>query len=106
MIDNKRRKNIINTLLLAKIEILQPSPIPEKLQEISQLPSQETHPKKSLSKNYLTPQQIRDGRKEKGYTTRKLAGILDISPSMITGYENGSKKLSPKIEKLLRQILK
>ena len=106
VVDNKRKRNIINTLLLAKIEILQPSPIPEKLQEISQLPSQETHPKKSLSKNYLTPQQIRDGREKKGYTTRQLAKKLNISPSMITGYEKGYKKPSPQIEKLLRQILK
>ena len=106
LVDNKKRKNIINNLLSAKIEILQPFPIPEKLQEISQLPSQKTQATPKREKNCLTPQQIRDARKKKGYTTRQLAGRLNISPSTISEYENGSKKPTPKREKSLRQILK
>lgn len=104
--DNKKRRNIINTLLIAQIEILQPEPIPAKNQEISQLPPQKIQAKKSPDKNCLTPQQIRDARKEKKYTTRQLAGMLKISPSMISQYENGTKRPSRKTEKSLRKILK
>lgn len=104
--DNKRKQNIINYLITAKIEILQPIPIPEKIQEISQSPTQKSLPTKSIHTHCLTPQQIRDARNKNQLTTRKLAGLLNISPSMISGYENGSKKPSQKMEKKIRQILK
>ena len=104
--DNKKRRNIIHTLISAKIKILQPHPIPEKKQAISQFKTQKIQATPSPSQNCLTPQQIRDARKKLGYSTRKLAGLLNISPSMISGYENGSKKPSSKREKSLRQILK
>ena len=104
--DKKRRKNIINTLLSAKISILQPCPIPEKLEASHAEKRKIQQQTKPLKADYLTPQQIRDARKKLGYTTRKLAGTIGVSPSTISGYENGSKKPSAKTEKSLRQVLK
>ena len=45
------------------------------------------------------PQKIREQRRKLGYSQRELARQLDVSPSVVSGYETGER--TPSVEVLL-----
>lgn len=48
----------------------------------------------------------RDWRKERGYTTKYVAGILEISPTTLTAKERGDVKFTKLQQKMLCDVYK
>ena len=118
--DGKQRKHLLNQLLKAKVQIFQPPPIPEKLAVVNQRkkahqqkvlrpaskPKSEAASQASKPKaKVVTPADIREARKRKGWSQRKLAGVLGISQALVAYYENGERKPPPEMQRSLKKIL-
>ena len=52
----------------------------------------------------MTPKQIKQLRKSRGWTVRGLAGKIGVSPRTVEGWEQG-RKPSPVAEKLLKMLI-
>ncbi|BAZ18511.1 hypothetical protein NIES4071_103960 (plasmid) [Calothrix sp. NIES-4071] len=100
--DDRRKEKIIDQLLKAKLIIKPPEPIPSFLESKKQ-PRQLKPTTKGLTK--LTPELVRTARENKGWSQRKLAGMLDISQSMLAYIESGKRPINPKTEALIRNSL-
>ena len=48
---------------------------------------------------YGLPERLRELRKKSGFSQRQLAAMIDVSPSIISGYETGER--TPSTEALL-----
>ena len=118
--DGKQRKHLLTQLLKAKVQIFQPDTIPEKLAVVSQRkkahqpkvlqpaskPKSEAASRASKPKAKLvTPADIREARKRKGWSQRKLAGVLGISQALVAYYENGERKPTPETLRSLKKVL-
>ena len=100
-----RKIKIIERLLAAKITIKPPEPIPELIK--AKIPPQ-TKTQKSNSKaatTRLSGDQIRNARNAKGWSQRKLAGLLDVTQTLIGFWEKGKRTPSPQTEAQLRELL-
>ncbi len=106
--DGKRRQNILTQLLKAKVQIFQPDPIPEKMALVSQRKEaykQKVLPPGKPKAKIITPADIREARKRKGWSQRKLAGVLGISQALVAYYENGERKPTPETLRSLKKVL-
>ncbi len=118
--DRKQRKHLLTQLLKAKIQIFQPPPIREKLAVVSQ--RKKAHQKKVLQPpskptseaakrasnpkaKVVTPADLREARKRKGWSQMKLAGVLDISQTLVAMYEKGDRTPPPAMLKKIQKIL-
>ncbi len=97
----RKPNGYLDKLLVAKITILQPDPIPALL--TSKTEPKRINPAKPTAP--LTTTQVRKARETKGWNQRKLAGWLGISQSLIAQIERGQRSISPDIEAKLRELL-
>jgi len=96
-----KTEKIIDRLWKAKLTIMPPHPIPYWL-ETKKEPK--LNPSKPSDRG-LTPDQIRNARKAKGWNQRKMAGYLGISQSMLALIERGQRSVNLELEAKLRKLL-
>ena len=96
-----KTEKIIDRLWKAKLTIMPPVPIPCLLATKEKPKLNPTKP----SLRGLTPDQIRNARKDKKWTQRKTAGWLGISQSMLALIEHGQRPINPELEAKLRKFL-
>jgi DNA-binding transcriptional regulator YiaG len=106
----RKPKGYVNVLMESKLTIRPPEPIPELLDRgklkrnndrrkaKAQLPAVQSAP--------ITPEQVREARKSKGWSQSKLAGVLNISQQLVSHIESGRRDPTPEIEERLRSVLK
>lgn len=99
-----RQVKIIERLLEAGVTFKQPSPIPELLASKvkTKVPKKKRKSEVSIG---LTNNQIREGRKAKGWSQAKLAGFLGVSQNLISLIERGDRTATPELESKIRKLL-
>jgi DNA-binding transcriptional regulator YiaG len=98
----QKPKGYLDRLLGAKITILQPKPITTLLaSKAKPITEKLTLPKQ----NPLTGLQLRETRKARGWTQKKLSTYSGISQSLISQIERGSRDIPKRMENKLRRLL-
>ena len=102
-----RKIKIIERILQATIIIKPPEPIPELIKAKVKIKPKTRKEKLKPSKatTRLTGSQIREARKTKGWSQRKLAQYLDVTQTLVGFWEKGKRTPSPKMEVKLRKLL-
>jgi DNA-binding XRE family transcriptional regulator len=105
----RKPKGYINLLLESKITIHPPEPIPELLTRKKLAKSKSSQADKQIAQVTLAPltgEQVREARKQRGWSQVKLAGFLGISQQLISHIESGRREPTPEVEASLRKLLK
>jgi DNA-binding transcriptional regulator YiaG len=98
----QKPKGYLDKLLEAKITILQPEPIPAFLaSKAKPITEKLTSPKQ----NPLRGLQLREARKARGWSQKKLSTYSGISQSLISQIERGSRDIPKRMENKLRKLL-
>ncbi len=105
----KNPKGYLDTLLNAYICIFPPTPIPEllasrRVHKVKPSPSKTEKLKLASSEN-LTGDQVRKGRKAKGWSQAQLAGFLGVSQNLISLIERGERPITKKLNKKICKLL-
>lgn len=103
-------RGYFDQLLAAKITILPPDPIPLMIAATNKTQktiSTTTTPPTLLKRKskLLTPQDIREGRKAKGYAQKDLAQSLEVSQQYVSLLERGQCSPTPEQQKILCELL-
>jgi DNA-binding XRE family transcriptional regulator len=111
----RKPKGYVNILLESKLTIRPPEPIPELLERRKggkmrdrrkpKAPLPTSAPRSSQAIP-ITGEQVREARKEKGWSQAKLAGTLGVSQQLISHIESGRREPTPEVEADLRKVLK
>lgn len=100
-----RKVKVIERLLQAKLNIRPPHPIPVLLTKLK-----EPKPQKALSSEPanldLTGDMIKQGRQQRKWTRKELAGFLGISQDYVGKLERGDRPVTDELETQLRKLLK
>ena len=100
-----RKVKVIERLLQAKLNIRPPHPIPVLLPKLK-----EPKPQKALSSEPanldLTGDMIKQGRQQRKWTRKELAGFLGISQDYVGKLERGDRPVTDELETQLRKLLK
>lgn len=103
--NNWRKVKVIERLLQAKLNIRPPHPIPVLLTKLK-----EPKPQKALSSEPanldLTGDMIKQGRQQRKWTRKELAGFLGISQDYVGKLERGDRPVTDELETQLRKLLK
>lgn len=105
----RKPKGYFNSLLESKITIRPPQPIPELLTQgrlgKSKTAQAEEQPPQ-IKADLLSGEQVREARKQRGWSQAKLAGFLGISQQLISHIESGRREPTPEVEANIRKLLK
>jgi DNA-binding transcriptional regulator YiaG len=109
--NQKQSKGYFDKLLIAKICIRPPDPIPELLSVNIQ--SRTTRARRSQPQTKLKPSScteltgelIKSARTAKGWSQGKLAGFLNVSQNLVSLIERGERPINKKLEKKMRLLL-
>ena len=105
----KNPKGYLDTLLDAYICIKPPTPIPELLASGTTSRIKPTRPRtkklKLSSSQSLTGNQVRTGRKIKGWSQAQLAGFLGVSQKLISLIERGERPITQKLNQKICKLL-
>ena len=100
-----RKVKVIERLLQAKLNIRPPHPIPVLVTKLK-----ETKPQTALSSEPanldLTGDMIKQGRQQRKWTRKELAGFLGISQDYVGKLERGDRPVTDELETQLRKLLK
>nr|MCU0570752.1 helix-turn-helix domain-containing protein [Oculatellaceae cyanobacterium Prado106] len=101
----KKPRGWMDIWLEQKLIIKPPNLIPERMASL--MTSKKRSPKKlkAASNPPLTGAEIKEARKEKGWTQTKLAGTLKVHQSLIAKIESGDRPISAEMETSLRRVL-
>lgn len=105
----RKPKGYINLLLESKVKIQPPEPIPELLTRKKLANSKPERTQKQITQSTsepLTGEQVREARKQRGWSQAKLAGFLGISQQLISHIESGRREPTTDVETSLRRLLK
>lgn len=100
----KKPRRWIDQWLEQKLVIQPPHPISERMASLV-APRQPVKSTRLSAAPAITGAQVRQARKQKGWTQTKLAGVLDVHQSLIAKIESGDRPVSSDLESLLRQTL-
>ncbi|WP_204137593.1 helix-turn-helix transcriptional regulator [Halomicronema sp. CCY15110] len=101
-----RKVKVIERILQAKLDIRPPHPIPVLLTKLKDPKPQKTLAPEPVSLDTLTGEMIKQGRQERGWTRKELAGFLGISQDYVGKLERGDRPVTEELETRLRKLLK
>jgi DNA-binding XRE family transcriptional regulator len=101
-----RKVKVIERLLQAKLNIRPPHPIPVLLTKLKDPKPQKSLAPESEALDTLTGDMIKQGRAERGWTRKELAGFLGISQDYVGKLERGDRPVTEQLEPKLRKLLK
>ncbi|MEO0405993.1 MAG: helix-turn-helix transcriptional regulator [Cyanobacteria bacterium P01_A01_bin.135] len=111
-----RRIKIIERLLQAHLVIRPPQPIPQLLAQVKaprRLKNLKKSPARSLPGTRersqpagdVTGDEVREGRKARGWSRKELGGFLGVSADYVGKLERGDRVITPPLQKRLRKLL-
>lgn len=101
-----RKVKVIERLLQAKLNIRPPHPIPVLLTKLKDPKPQKTLAPEPAQLDTLTGEMIKQGRQDRGWTRKELAGFLGISQDYVGKLERGDRPVTEELETRLRKLLK
>ena len=101
---NWRKVKLIERLLNAKLTIKPPSPIPALLSQVKGKAQQRKIAAVPIPEQ-LTGENIKEGRKQRGWSRKELAGFLGLSADYIGKLERGDRQITDDIEGRLKSLL-
>lgn len=101
----KKPRGWVHQWLEQKLMIRPPDPISERMAPLTSSKKQPRKKLKSTIKRGLTGMQVKESRKQKGWTQAKLAGTLDVHQSLIAKIESGTRPITDELEVALRRVL-
>ena len=111
---NRKPRGYFKQLLVAKITIHPPAPIPELLAAKTQpklvKPKNISSPKKKTNKSTskaiaVTGSQIKNARKVKGWSQGQLAGFLGVSQNLVSLIERDKRSINNKLRTKIGKLL-
>ncbi|MGB3614388.1 MAG: helix-turn-helix transcriptional regulator [Elainellaceae cyanobacterium] len=118
-----RRIKIIERLLQAHLVIRPPQPIPQLLAQVKSPPhrlkgakarslpatqpntSQASRRSKTAALRDITGDEVREGRKARGWSRKELGGFLGVSADYVGKLERGDRVITPPLHKRLCKLL-
>lgn len=101
-----RKVKVIERLLNAKLNIRPPHPIPVLLTKLKDPQQQKSLASEPLPQVTLSGEMIRQGRRERGWSRKQLAGFIGISADYVGKLERGDRPITDQVEGRLRTLLK